>query len=107
MIDGHLPYDVLLDADISAQRLAKYRLLVLPNIKYLSQSQIGTIEEYVFKGVELIATDQSAAYDKQGKKRPQCGLAEVCGPIENLAGSEMNRYGAGSCLYIPEVPRDE
>ena len=57
MIDGHLPYDVLLDADISAKRLAKYRLLVLPNIKYLSQGQIGAIEEYVFNGVKLIATD--------------------------------------------------
>ena len=57
LIDGHLPYDVLLDADISAKRLAKYRLLVLPNIKYLSQGQIGAIEEYVFNGVKLIATD--------------------------------------------------
>ena len=107
LIDGHLPYEVLLDVDISVERLTNYRLLVLPNIKYLSREEIEAIEEYVLRGGRLIATDWSAVYDEQGQRRPQCGLAKVYGPRVHLDELGLSRYGQGSCLHIPEVPQDE
>jgi len=107
LIDGHVPYEVLLDVDISLKRLAEYPLLVLPNIKYLSCGEIEAVEEYVSQGGRLIATDQSAVCDELGQPRPQCGLVDIYGPHATAGEPSPSTYGQGSCLHLPEVPQDE
>lgn len=106
MIDGHVPFDLLIDADLSPDALKPYRLLILANVKYLSAEQVEVIRVYVRAGGKLIATDETACCDENGTALPQSALEDVYGP-HNDNESSLNPFGKGMCLYIPEVPKDE
>ena len=106
LIDGHVPFDIVVDADLSPEILKPYRLLILPNLKYLSTRQVETIRAFVQCGGSLIATDETACSDQDGTALPKCMLEEVYGTRVNGEIS-LNEFGKGACLYIPEVPQDE
>lgn len=106
LIDGHVPFDILVDADLSPEALKPYRLLILPNVTYLSDEQVETIRAYVAAGGRLIATDETGCCNEHGAARLRCALEEVYGPRAD-GNISLNSYGSGTCLYIPEVPKDE
>ena len=106
LIDGHVPFDMLFDADLSPEILKPYRLLILPNVKYLSTKQVEVVRAYVEGGGRLISTDETACCDENGTVLPQCMLEDVYGTGGDGEIS-LNVFGKGACLYIPEVPKDE
>jgi len=79
LVEGHIPFDIVLDRHINKESLSKYSLLVLPNVACLSDEQIAAIREYVKGGGGLLATYETSTMIWFGDRREDFGLADVFG----------------------------
>lgn len=79
LADGHLLTDIALGRDLTAENLAGYKVLVLPNAACLSDDQVAAINRYVEEGGGLVATHATSQYDEQGNRRVDFGLRDVLG----------------------------
>ena len=59
--ESHLPFDLVEDAQIEhlAAKIKGYKVVILPDITYLSKTAIEVLKEAVKQGVQLIATNQT------------------------------------------------
>ncbi len=57
--EAHIPFDIVEDAQIEhlADKLNKYRLVILPDITYLSPASVQVLKDASRQGVHLIATN--------------------------------------------------
>jgi hypothetical protein len=78
-LEEHLPLTLITDLDVRADRLAAYKVLILPNAAALSDAQISTIREYVKNGGGLVATCETSLFDELGHPRPNFALADLFG----------------------------
>ncbi len=67
--DLHLLYKVLLDQDLSLEKLRPYRLLVLPATKAMSDEELAIIRQYLEEGGQVLATADTAMADGLGFQR--------------------------------------
>lgn len=65
----NIGYDILSDQDIEQGKLHRYRLLVLPGSKSLSDKEILQIKKYLEMGGSVFATSGIASYSEDGKWR--------------------------------------
>ena len=79
---SHIPFDVVLDADIASERLADYKVLILPNSACLSDSQIEGIKAFVANGGSLIAEFETGAYDEIGRRRDVNPMLDTLGVVD-------------------------
>ncbi|WP_159466951.1 alpha-amylase family protein [Dyadobacter sp. 3J3] len=59
--EAHIPFDIIEDAQIEnlAEKVKKYKLIILPEITYLSKKSLGIIKEASDNGTNLIATNKA------------------------------------------------
>jgi hypothetical protein len=88
LMENHIPHDFLLDDHIAEQKLGKYKLIILPNVKCLSEREIGLIKKFVSQGGKLIATYSSSLFDEKGIELKNYGLSELFGV--DYAGKREN-----------------
>ena len=88
LMENHIPHDFILDDQVSKERLKKYRVILLPNIKCMSDKEIETLKQYVNDGGNLVATYSTSLYDEKGNERSNYGLSELFGV--NYAGRKEN-----------------
>jgi hypothetical protein len=76
-----LSYDAepFLDYEMTAERLARYKLVYVPNAPCLSAAQCTTLASYVAGGGTLLATHLTSMADEFGRPRPNYGLTELFG----------------------------
>ena len=79
LIENHIPHDFLLDDHINEQKLKKYKLVILPNVKCLSTTEVGLLNKFVSNGGKLIATYSSSLFDEKGSELENYGLSELFG----------------------------
>lgn len=84
LLEAHIPFDVLSDKFIDAERLAQYRVLVLPNTACLSDAAVAAITAFVAGGGTVVGTFEAGRYDETGALRANPPLATMLG----------GRYGA-------------
>ena len=77
--EEHLPITLITDLDLRAERLAPYKVLILPNAAALSDVQVATIREFVQNGGGLVATCETSLFDELGHPRPNFALADIFG----------------------------
>ena len=77
--EEHLPITLITDLDLRAERLAPYKVLILPNAAALSDAQVATIREFVQNGGGLVATCETSLFDELGHPRPNFALADIFG----------------------------
>ncbi len=83
---GHIPYDVILDKDLTSEGLAKYDVIVLPNSACLTDDQISALYAYVKDGGNLVASFETGSYDEKGNIREENALSDLlC--ISKIEGS--------------------
>ncbi len=90
MTAANRPYDVILEGDVTDERLSQYKLLVLPACACMSQEQADVITAYVRGGGNLIVAGEAGIWDETGKPRPQSLLKDLCGV--SLAKSDRVTY---------------
>lgn len=78
----HLPFDVVTTYNFEPERLKKYKLLILPGIKYIKTVHVNCIKEYVRNGGNVLYTYQTAIRDEDGKVLPKdlksFGIVDIC-----------------------------
>lgn len=77
LVEGHIPFDIILEKHLNNESLSKYSLLVLPNAVCLSDEQVVVIKDYVKSGGGLIATHYTSMMNGFGEQRKDFALAEV------------------------------
>jgi hypothetical protein len=86
-----------------------FDLLILPDIGAMSHKQAAALEAAVSKGVALLATGLTSAYDEWGEPRPDFALARVFGAHRTSPPRDrFSRLRAQhTYLRIGEGPRHE
>gem|GEM_PF-3440038 len=62
LLHAHLPVDLVADEEVLAGILAKYRVLILNNIDYLTESVVAAIAEFVGRGGAVLADAASEVH---------------------------------------------
>lgn len=77
----HLQYGVLLDENVTLQRLQQFPVVCLPNVGILSDSEASLFRLYVEQGGNLFITGQTGQFDRLGQPVPvkDSILAELIG----------------------------
>ncbi|MHB1318203.1 MAG: alpha-amylase family protein, partial [Anaerolineae bacterium] len=94
LIEARIPFDMLHEAHLDAEHLARYRALILPNVAALSDEACDALRTWVAEGGGLLATYETSLYDENGQRRADLGLGELfrarsTGPSE---GPMQNAY---------------
>lgn len=79
LIYNNVPFDYLLEEDLSAKALSAYRVVVLPNAVCLSDKALAALEAFVREGGNLVVTGETALYDENLQRRREYGLAHLTG----------------------------
>lgn len=98
LIDARMPFDLLLDADLSLARIGRYKALILPNLAALSDGQARQIAAYVAQGGSLLSTFETGLYDEAGKKRADFALGRLYGMRKT---GDRTSYTDGLFTYPP------
>ena len=79
LMENHIPHDFLLDDQLSIEKLQRYKLVILPNVRCMSDKEIDLLKSYVHQGGNLIATYATSLFDTEGEERKDFGLTDVFG----------------------------
>jgi hypothetical protein len=116
LTEARIPFDVVLDTDLDAAKLARYSVLVLPNMALMSDLQARQIQDFAARGGSVLATFETGAYDENGKARSDLALAglfgiKMTGPREGYGRSgatgEGSGFGSGGTPGQPATQRIE
>lgn len=72
-------YDIISDKDLEDGKHTKYKLLILPGAKSLSDEEVTAIKKYIDAGGSVFATSGTASYSQDGKWRGWEFFSEVFG----------------------------
>ncbi len=78
-LEEHWPVSLLNDWDVTAENLARYRVVILPNAAALSDQQVAALRDYVASGGGLVATTETSLCDELGRPRRDFALSDVFG----------------------------
>jgi hypothetical protein len=99
-----------LDYRMTAESLAKYKLVYVPNAPCLSNSQCAALVSYVEAGGTLLATHLTSVTDEYGRPRKNYGLSELFGaklsstdPIVQMTDLYLRLIPSGK--LIPQDPQ--
>ncbi len=79
LVEARIPFEMVHDRLLDPERIAGFRVLILPNIAALSDRQCEQLRAYVRRGGSLVATYETSLYDEWGAPRKDFGLAELFG----------------------------
>ncbi len=106
--NNRLSYEIISDASIETGKLTKYRMLVLPGSKSLSDKEIIQIKKFLQSGGSVFATSGIASYSNDGKWRGWDFLNNVFGldfageiSDENKTSTHTLRGGLPLTANIP------
>ena len=94
LVEARVPFEMVHDRLLDAERLDPFKLLILPNIACLSDRQCDQLRAFVRGGGGIVATLETSLYDETGAARADFALADLfaarrTGPIE---GPMHNSY---------------
>jgi len=96
LLRGRYTFDYVHEDRLDPEHLSKYRVLLLPNIAMLSDSQCQQIHDYVHSGGSLMASFETSLYDENLNPRSDFGLTDLLGinKAGDVVGTNGNAYYA-------------
>jgi hypothetical protein len=79
LLEAHVPFDVISDKFIDAERLKRYRVLVLPNMACVDDAGAAAIETFVAAGGAVVATFDTGVRTRDGSVRKEPAFAKMFG----------------------------
>ena len=79
LLEAHIPFDVISDKFIDAERLRRYRVLVLPNMACIDDASAAAVERFVAAGGAAVATFDTGKCTREGKPRTEPAFAKLFG----------------------------
>jgi hypothetical protein len=94
LVENRIPFEMVNDRLMDAERLKAFKLLVLPNIAALSTAQCDQLKKFVENGGSIVATYETSLYDENGKPQTNFGLSDLFGVAYDGAveGPMQNSY---------------
>ncbi len=94
LIEARVPFEMVHDRLLDAAHIDQFKLLILPNIAALSDTQCAQLREYVARGGSILATHETSLYDEWGARRADFGLSDLFGASFNgkVEGPVQNSY---------------
>jgi hypothetical protein len=94
LLEGRFLFDLVHEDDLDAKSLKKYTAVILPNAALLSDTQCEQLRAYAHAGGGLLATFETARYDRTGARRKELGLADVfaLSVAGDVTGPKANSY---------------
>ncbi len=77
MMEEHIPFNIVMDRQLTTQSLSDYKVLVMPNAVCLSDEQAEAIRKYVKEGGGLVATYRTSLANLFGSPRKDFALSDV------------------------------
>jgi hypothetical protein len=93
LLEGRFLFDFVHEATLSAEALATYAAVLLPNVAWLSDAQCAALRAYAASGGSLLGTFQTSLFNERGTARTDYGLADVFGIRK--AGEVIGTTGNG------------
>jgi len=107
MIDGHIPYRVVVDWKLKSEFLKPFRSFVIPYAVWMDDATAPMLDEWVRAGGRLVVTGPSgtrAATAGHFKKRTESILASLVGEDMNLRGEAGMERASGKVQYAIQDP---
>ena len=98
--EQRIPFDVVLDSELSREQVARFDVLILPNMALMSDAQARQIKDFVSRGGSVLTTFETGLYDESGKPRADFALADVAG-VRKVSAREG--YGADAHGGQPRI----
>jgi len=77
LTEARIPFDVILERDLTPETLARYKLLVLANVALMSDAQAAAVKSFVGAGGSLLSTFETGLYDEEGQPRADFALGAL------------------------------
>lgn len=102
----HVPADIVSMAfneeNGLLEKLKKYPVMILPDVKCMSQYETDTFTKYVAEGGIIIATGETSSYNANGEALGKPSMANLMG-IKNIEKTEQNTLSFAQNSLIPEM----
>ena len=93
LLQQKLPFDVITEEQLTQEKLARYRALILPNASCLPDAALAAIRAYVAAGGGLLASYESGRFDETGRQRVGDDLGEILGvEYGDARGFQLDAY---------------
>ncbi|MFD1910744.1 family 10 glycosylhydrolase [Halodurantibacterium flavum] len=79
LVEAGLAFEFVSDHAMTPDMLDRFKVLILPNARCLSDDQCRMIEDWARRGGNLVVAGESALAYEDGTPRDECGLATVLG----------------------------
>lgn len=80
LLEEHIPYDIVIAEDVAAASdLARFDLVILPNIVHVSDAFCSAVADYVRNRGRVLATGETSLGDEHGFPRDDFALAGLFG----------------------------
>lgn len=86
--ENHLLYDFIPDDQLSLERLNKYSLIILPNVRCISDAETEIFKTFVQNGGNMLATFATGLHYLNGKERENFALSSLFGC--SYSGEKVN-----------------
>jgi Hypothetical glycosyl hydrolase 6/Beta-galactosidase trimerisation domain len=79
LMEEHIPFDIIGNEGLSAERLAEYKILVVADAVAMSGKEAEILRKFVQTGGSLVATSRTSLLESDGTPRNSFALAELFG----------------------------
>jgi hypothetical protein len=89
-------WNVIPEQEVTSDTVKDYKILILPNVYYVSDSLKKTLESFVSNGGTLITAGGTSLYDKEGNIRNNFSLSSLygCNFTEIFTKYKSSRWGS-------------
>lgn len=109
LMHAHLPSEIILDGQVTLEHLRTFHLVILSDVRCLSDQQAQHLTDYVDGGGVLLATAATGILDEMGWERERGALDDLMGVVgRDPASPAPNTVrpigtwaeGLAPCLYL-------
>ncbi len=79
MAFAHIPWGVILDENVTLERLKRFPVVILPNVAILSPGEIALLRRFVEEGGRLVVTGFTGTRGWRGEPVTESSLSELIG----------------------------
>ncbi len=92
LTESQIPFDIITDYKLTAEKISRYKVLVIPNVLAFDKNSENIIRKFVKNGGLLITELGTSLYDVKGNKESDFSLSDVFGISTKGEYKEHDNY---------------